>query len=163
MDTSPSSLADSGFPLPRWPDLLIESENLLRLFNGAMEQRCDFPGLILGDAFAGGDERVEEAYRVEAMQARFAPEGLYIRARLIRRAWVEPASSEDEELSGEAVIDGEVCLSFVPQRHVCPFIDVMGGWIRFADGREPRRIDPFGYRLERDEALEWGVIVEPNP
>ncbi len=150
-----------GFEPVRWPDLELTEERLVRLFEGVLEARLEPARLAFGDegAIAAAEGRVDEAWRTGGMQARFAPEGVYVRAWCEVRLRLVGADDPAEEPVATLRLDGELCLSFVAQRHASPFVDFMGGTLELAGADDVaatvRRIDPFALRLEPAHLLEW--------
>lgn len=153
--------ARGRFPGIRWPDVALTEDNLRRLFEGVLEARVNVAAFALGDdidseALAG---RVEEAWRLDAMQVRFAPEGVFVRAAftvLVRLASADPEAEPEAEVS--VAIGGEICLSYVELHHVRPFVDFMGGQLRLLDP-EPvvRTLEPYTWMVEPDAAVAWGL------
>ncbi|WP_442889847.1 hypothetical protein [Congregicoccus parvus] len=162
----------SRFPGVLWPDLNLDRDNLRRLVEGVLEERLDLVGLAFGDdidrdALA---DRVEEAWRMDEMQVRFAPEGVSIRFACTVRVALGEAEGEGEEhtiaLGGDSFVDleiaGALCLSFVARLHTRPFIDFMGGTVakpeeRGAGTPPARQIDPFTLLVSPQLAIGWGL------
>lgn len=146
----------------RWPDLALEGANLEKLAMGVLESRLDLAREAFGPDFdaAAAGSRLEEAWRVDALQARYAPEGVYVRGaftvRLVLAAEeVEPGDGDEAtEILG---LRAEFCVSFVEQHHTRPYIDFMGGEVRRESDGAARTIDPFAFRLDPADAVGWGL------
>jgi hypothetical protein len=162
----------SRFPGVLWPDLNLDRDNLRRLVEGVLEERLDLVGLAFGDdidrdALA---DRIEEAWRMDEMQVRFAPEGVSIRFACTVRVALAEAEGEGAERAadsgGDSFVDleiaGALCLSFVARLHTRPFIDFMGGTVvkceeRGAGALPARQIDPFTLLVSPQLAIGWGL------
>lgn len=154
-----------AFAAVHWPDLPLAPANLERLVEGVLDDRCDCVRLAFGEEIAADalGDRVTEAWRTDALQVRFAPEGVLARAAFSVRVEIAP---EDE---GEAGADGgeplaetlafavEVCVSFTHRHHVRPFIDFMGGTARRAGDGTVLRLDPFAREMSPADAVAWGI------
>lgn len=143
----------------RWPDLAITTENLGRLLEGVLGARIDFARAAFGDDFSAesvDDDQLEEAWRREAIDVRYAPEGLYVRARhAVRIRLLDETGAEEAAETLE--VEAEICLSFSTRRHARPFVDFMNGRLtRVADGAS-QVIDPFGLMIEPEAAVAWGL------
>ncbi len=160
----------------RWPDVDLDRENLRRLFEGALDEHLDLAALAFGDQAnrAGAAERIEEAWRLDAMRVRFAPEGVFARARFsVRlRLWGDGPAAEAPEDEAALTIEGELCLSFTERNHTRPFVDFMGGRLRVeepaamdagASPAEDKRIDPFALMISPQLAVAWGLNAASLP
>ncbi len=154
----------SPFPPVRWPDVAATGENLARLAEGVLAARCDFAREAFGPDFDSEalTDRLSEAWRLDAMQARYAPEGLYVRITYAVRVVLS-----DEDDGAEAVetlaVEGELCLSFSTRRHAQPFVDFMGGHIVRASDGAARRLDPFALQVDPESAVAWGLNGVDEP
>ena len=142
----------------RWPDVALTEENLARLAEGVLAARLDFGREAFGpdcDTDALG-ERIEEAWRRDARQVRFAPEGVYVRVRCSIRVRVLDEDGQ-EECAELLHLEAELCLSFSTRRHARPFVDLMGGRLTRSSDGASRAIDPFGLMVEPQLAVAWGL------
>lgn len=146
------------FAAVRWPHLALDAPNLWRLVEGVLGERVDLAREAFGadldsDALA---DRIELAWREDALHVRYAPEGLYVRARCSVRLWWLQDDDEGDEPAEETLgCEMELCLSFSTRRHARPFVDFMSGRIvRVSDGVS-RPIDPFGLMVEPELAVAW--------
>lgn len=142
----------------RWPDVLLTEENLFRLVDGVLAERLDFAREAFGPDFESEAlvERLEEAWRHDGLQARFAPEGVFARAvSCVRVRLVDPDG--EEEAVETLTVEAELCLSFSTRRHARPFVDFMGGRITRSGDGASRALDPFGLMVEPQLAVAWGL------
>lgn len=149
----------STFAPVRWPDLAVTTENLALLAEGVLGARCDFAREAFGpdlDSDALSD-RLEEAWRLEAMQVRYAPEGLYLRFNYTVRVTLAGDDADDDATEETLAVEGELCLSFSARRHARPFVDFMGGRILRAGDGAVRALDPFALMIEPQTAVAWGL------
>lgn len=148
------------FAAVRWPDVALDRANLERLAEGVLGARLDLAGEAFGpdfDSAACGD-RLEEAWRTDALQVRFAPEGVSIRAAFSVRVTLADAEDDAAVAAGETLeLGAEICLSFVERHHTRPFVDFMGGEVRRASDGATRKIDPFAFAVEPAAAVAWGL------
>lgn len=146
----------------RWPDLAITPENLRRICEGVLESKVDAATCALGDVvdverFA---DDIEEAWRLDGLQARFAPEGVFLQVAFTVRAIFEPDEVGDDasRIAGQVTIEGELCLSFVARQHARPFVDFMGGVVRRAEPEAfEKQIEPFALQIDPPLAVAWGL------
>ncbi|MGH8021249.1 MAG: hypothetical protein ACREIA_23810 [Opitutaceae bacterium] len=157
----------------RWPDIDLAAGNLRRLFEGVLDERLDLAELAFGEQANRADaaEQLEEAWRLEAMHTRFAPEGVYVRAKFsVRIRLLDDAApddpSEDEVWLG---VEGELCLSFATRQHTRPFVDFMGGSLRIEERTgdatpvaTEKRLDPFALMVSPQLAVAWGLNAAPE-
>ena len=142
-----------------WPDLALEAANLERLAEGLVDGLVDAPRLAFGDDFdpEQSHDVLEEAWRTDALQARFAPEGLYVRAAFTVRLMLSEEEAGEVVADESLVIEAEFCVSFVEKFGVRPFVDFMGGAVRrIGDGIETR-LDPRGFMITPEDAVAWGL------
>ena len=147
-----------SFASVRWPDIAITETNLRALVEGVVTARVDVAREAFGhdldtDALA---DRLEQACRHDAMQVRFAPEGVFVRARCEVRVWLLGDEGEEDE-EETLTVEGELCLSFSTRRHARPYVDFMGGRLVRASDGAARGIDPFGMMIEPQIAVAWGL------
>jgi hypothetical protein len=152
-----------------WPDLALDPDNLVRLAEGVIGSRIDFARAAFGDDFEAEAcaDRIEEAWRTDAFQARFAPEGVFVRVEFTvevalldaPRSDAEPAIGADEpDAARESLrVAAEFCLSFVEKHRTRPFIDFMGGELRRESDGAARRIEPYSFMVEPGDAIAWGL------
>jgi hypothetical protein len=155
----------SAFAPIRWPDLVVDPANLARLVEGVLDARCDCARLVFGEDFdASADavvDRLSETWRTDALQVRFAPEGVFVRARI--SVLVELAADEhaDAPEIPEAIdtlwFTSELCVSFTQRHHVRPFVDFMSGEVHRASDGAITRLDPFAREVSPQDAVEWGL------
>jgi hypothetical protein len=144
----------------RWPDLALDPAGVERLAEGVLASRLDLPSRAFGPDFDGAacGDRIAEAWRTEACEARFAPEGVFVRAAFT----VVVTLAEDEPGGGvmaeeTLAIRCEVCLSFVERRHTRPYVDFMGGEVRRASDGAVGRLDPCAFMVDPADAVAWGL------
>jgi len=148
----------SRFGAVRWPDVAVTEDNLARLVEGVLGARIDFAREAFGPDFEseGLEERLEEGWRRDAVQVRYAPEGVFVRAAFTVR--VRLIDDEGEEEAHEILsVEAELCLSFSTRRHARPFVDFMAGRIARSSGGAARTIDPFAMMIEPQAAVAWGL------
>jgi hypothetical protein len=169
-DRAGEAAAKGGsFEAVRWPDLALEAPNLVRLAVGVFAVRLDLAREAFGSDFdsAASAERLEEAWRTDALQARYAPEGIFVRAAFTVRVALAADPDEVDPTGEPAAVEtltlaAEFCVSFVEQRHTRPFVDFMGGEVRRGSDGASRTLDAFAFRVEPAQAVEWGLNgVEP--
>jgi hypothetical protein len=150
--------AGTRFGSVRWPDVALGEVNLQRLCEGVLGARCDFLREAFGPDFEaeGLEDRIEEGWRNDAAQVRFAPEGVFVRAAFTVRVAVSDEAGV-VELEETLAVEGEICLSFSTRRHTRPFVDFMGGQIIRASDHAARVIDPFGMMVSPQDAVAWGL------
>jgi len=152
--------AEGQLPV-RWPDLALEPANLARLVEGVLGARLNFPMLAFGEDFDADacGERLSEAWRTDDLQVRYAPEGVFVRAKF--SVLVELASDpDDEDDTGAAEtvwVVCELCVSFTHRHHTRPFVDFMGGTVTRASDGATRALDPFAREIAPADAFEWGL------
>jgi hypothetical protein len=155
------------FPPVRWPDLPLDARDIERLAEGVLASRLDLGAEAFGpdfDSVACAD-RLEDAWRTDACEARFAPEGVYMRAAFTVAVALRDEDTDSgapgatpEIVAKEALtIVSEICLSFVERHHTRPFVDFMGGEIRRAGDGATRRLDPCAFMIEPADAVAWGL------
>jgi len=157
-DRAGAAQAGSRFAGVRWPDVAVTEDNLLRLVEGVLSVRVDFAREAFGPDFESEEcaDRLEEAWRADAVQLRYAPEGVYARTAFTVRVRLCDDDGEEEALESLEV-EAELCLSFSTRRHARPFVDVMSGRIvRTGDGAT-RVLDPFAQMIEPQAAVAWGL------
>lgn len=148
----------SRFAAIRWPDVAVTEDNLARLVEGVLGARIDFAREAFGPDFEseGLEERLEEGWRRDAVQVRYAPEGVFVRAAFtIRVRWIDDEGGE--EALETLAVEAELCLSFSTRRHARPFVDFMGGRITRTSDGAARTIDPFAMMIEPQAAVAWGL------
>ena len=151
--------ARNRFAGVRWPDLPLDAANLERLAEGVVDGLADAARLAFGDDFdpAASRDELEEAWRTDALQARFAPEGLYVRAAFTVRLRLSEEESNEAVADETLAIEAEFCVSFVEKYGVRPFVDFMGGAVRrIGDGTETR-LPPRGFIITPEDAVAWGL------
>lgn len=171
--------AAGRWPPVRWPDLALTPENMARLVEGVLDERCDCARLAFGDDFDASAVagRLTEAWRTDDVALRFAPEGVFIRAAFTVRVEIAPEDAEETEHphgelaearargltdEDEAVVetlgfDVEVCVSFTSRHHTRPFVDFMGGTVRRTGDGAVTRLDPFAREIAPADAVAWGL------
>ncbi|HEX9786149.1 MAG TPA: hypothetical protein VGA56_25910 [Opitutaceae bacterium] len=157
----------------RWPDVALDGENLRRLVEGVLDEHLDIASIALGE---GADvrllaDRIEEAWRLDEMRVRYAPEGVFVDAAFALRVTLLSADEQEETPEAEVLlnIESELCLSFTERNQTRPFVDFMGGCVRVLDDdpdlpgqagatvvRE-KRIDPFALMVSPALAVKWGL------
>jgi hypothetical protein len=147
-----------------WPHIALDARNLERLVEGVLGVRMDFVRAAFGDDFDADAraDRVEEAWRTDALQTRYAPEGVFVRARFTVRVTLAEEADEAEKSEGSfgdetLEIAAEICLSFVERRHTRPFVDFMSGELRRLSDGTVKKLDPFAFAIEPSDALAWGL------
>jgi len=157
-DRAGAVAAGGRFAGVRWPDVALTEDNLLRLLEGVLGARFDFAREAFGPDFdsEGLAGRLDEAWRRDAVQVRFAPEGVYVRAAFTVRVRLDGEDGEEEACETLAV-EAEVCLSFSTRRHARPFVDFMGGRLARASDGAARVTDPFALMIEPQDAVAWGL------
>jgi hypothetical protein len=142
----------------RWPDVAVTEDNLACLVEGALGERINFPQEAFGPDFEsdGLEDRLDEGWRRDALQVRYAPEGVFVRAVFTVRVRLCDEEGAEEATESLAVV-AEVCLSFSTLRHARPFLDFMGGHIVRASDGAARTIDPFALMIEPQTAVAWGL------
>lgn len=161
------SNARDAFATVRWPDLALDRANLGRLAEGVLAARYDLARLAFGEEWDGAaaGERVEEAWRTDALHARYAPEGMFVRAALSIIVTVHPTDDarapdapEDAPLAEEVLhFAFELCVSFTYRHHTRPFVDFMGGELRRESDDSQVRLDPFAHEVAPADAVAWGL------
>lgn len=156
-----------GFPAVRWPDLAVERANVAKLIEGVMAAHCDFARLAFGPDFDAEavEELLSESWRTDAMQLRFAPEGVFVRGQLSIRFVIEPddVDGNADATTETLVLTLELCLSFTHRHHTRPFVDFMGGEVRRQGDGQVKRLDPFACEISPVEAIGWGLNgVDPE-
>ncbi|MBE2215324.1 MAG: hypothetical protein IAE82_15735 [Opitutaceae bacterium] len=157
-DRAGAARAGARFAGVRWPDVAADEDNLARLVEGVLGARVDFAREAFGPDFEseGPEHRLEEAWRRDAVQVRYAPEGLFVRAAFTVRVRLSDDDGEEEALESVSV-DAEICLSFSTRRHARPFVDFMRGRLLRASDGAARTIDPFAMMVEPQDAVAWGL------
>ncbi len=147
------------FPAVRWPDLALATENVARLAEGVLSARCDCARLAFGDDFEveAHEERLSEAWRTDALETRYAPEGVYVRAAFSVRVELAPETDEAETISETLSFTCELCVSFTHRHHIRPFVDFMGGEVRRNGDDVKMHLDPFAHEIAPADALAWGL------
>jgi hypothetical protein len=147
-----------------WPHIALDARNLERLVEGVLGARIDIVRAAFGDEFDAGacEDRIEEAWRTDALQTRYAPEGVFVRARFTVRVTLVGEDGEAEKIEeppGDETLEitTELCLSFVERRHTRPFVDFMSGELRRVGDGIARKLDPFAFAIEPGDALAWGL------
>lgn len=152
-----------AFAPVRWPDVALHAENLARLVEGVIDARCDCARLAFGDAWDEGavGDRFSEAWRTDALDVRYAPEGVFVRAAVTVRMEIAPEAGDEDD---GAVADVEtlhftveVCVSFTHRHHTRPFVDFMGGAVSRSGDDTVMRLDPFGHEIAPADAVAWGL------
>jgi hypothetical protein len=150
-----------GFPPVRWPDLALHPANLARLAEGVLDARCDCARLAFGEGFdrAPLRERLSESWRTDALHARYAPEGVFVRAKfsVLVEIAPDPEEGDDEAASETLSFTCEICVSYSSLHHTRPFVDFMSGTVRRATEGVAVRLDPFARAVTPQDAVEWGL------
>jgi hypothetical protein len=153
-----------AFAAVHWPDVPLTPTNLGRLVEGVLDDRCDCVRLAFGEDVETEalGERVTEAWRTDALQTRFAPEGVFVRAAFTVRVAIAPDGDQERDGNAEPMVETlafavEVCVSFTHRHHVRPFLDFMGGTVRRAGDGAVLRLDPFAREVSPADAVAWGV------
>lgn len=157
--------ANRGLGAIHWPHVSMEPATLARLVEAVLDERCDWARLAFGETFEAEalGERLSEAWRTDAVQVRFAPEGVFVRASFTVRVEVEPEEDDvqdketDPPLVEVLTATAEICLSFTPRHHVRPFVDFMDGEIRRTGDAAAVRLDPFAREVSPIDAVAWGL------
>jgi len=151
--------APGGFPLPRWPDILIERDNLERLIEGILAERIDWPALVFeGDP--PPDEVLEAIEMMIAMpdlQIRFAPEGCFLKSRVIIRLRLDDPDDEADSFQEDLEVESELCLSFTERYGVSPVVDIMGGTVGLKSTGAEARLEPGTEVIDPERAVDWGL------
>jgi hypothetical protein len=157
-DRAGAAQAGARFAGVRWPDVSVTEDNMQRLVEGVLGARIDFAREAFGPDFEpeGQEDRLEEGWRHDAAQMRFAPEGVFVRAACTVRVRLCDEEGGEEALETLAV-EAEMCLSFSTRRHARPFVDFMAGRIVRASDGAARTIDPFALMIEPQTAVAWGL------
>lgn len=144
----------------RWPDLDLELSNLERMAEGVLGARCNLAEIALGNDFDpdGLDSPVDERWRTDRLDVRFAPEGVFVQAAFTVRFLV-PADVGGESPDAEETITvaGEFCLSHTELHGVCPVVDFLRGDVCRASDQMRTRLNPFTLRIDAVTAVLWGL------
>ena len=147
------------FPWPRWPDILVDRANLERLVEGIMAERVDWPDIV----FEGNPppdealEAIEMMVAVPDMQVRLAPEGCYLKSRVVIRLRLENPDDESESFDEELDIMSELCLSFTERYGVCPVIDIMSGSVVLKSTGAETELETSTEVIDPERAVDWGL------
>jgi len=148
-----------GFPWPKWPDILIDRNNLEALVEGVLAERMDWPSLVFeGDP--PPDEVLEAIEMMIAMpdlQVRMAPEGCYLKSRVIVRLRLDDPGDEAESFQEDLEIESELCLSFTERFGVSPVIDIMSGTVILKSTGASGKLEPGTEVIDPERAIDWGL------
>lgn len=148
-----------GFRRPQWPDILIERNNLEHLIEGILAERVDWPNLVFeGDP--PPDEVLEAIEMMIAMpdlQVRMAPEGCYLKSRVIIRLRLEDPDDDADSFQEDLEIESELCLSFTERFGVNPVIDIMSGTVVLKSTGALGKIEPGTEVIDPERAVDWGL------
>lgn len=150
--------ASTSWKPVHWPHIDLRSVNLERLAEAVIDARLDTATIAFGDDFdpERSADDLEEAWRTDEFQARFAPEGVFVCAGFSILLTIKDASADDEVIAEETlVVKAEFCLSFSEKHHTRPFIDFMDGAVRRNSDGFSRKIDPFSMFIEPEDAVAW--------
>jgi hypothetical protein len=150
--------ASTSWTPVHWPHVDLRSVNLERLAEAVVDSRLDTAVIAFGDDFDSerSSDDLEEAWRTDEFQARFAPEGVFVCAGFSILLTISDANADDEIIAEETlIIKAEFCLSFSEKHHTRPFIDFMDGEVRRGSDGVRKKIDPFSMFIEPDDAVAW--------
>lgn len=144
----------------RWPDLDLESSNLERTAEEIFGARSNLAGIALGEDFdsEAGESEVDERWRTDRLEVRFAPEGVMVRASFTVRFVVAGAAAGEPTSAEEVlIITGEFCLSHTELHGVCPVVDFLQGEVCRVSEQTRTNLNPFTMRLDAVTAVMWGL------
>lgn len=144
----------------RWPDLDLELSNLERMAEGLLGARCHLVEIALGNDFNPDvlDAQVDERWRTDRLEVRFAPEGVFVRAAFtIRFVVASEAGDEPPEAVETVTVAGEFCLSHTELHGVSPVVDFLSGEVCRTSDQTRTRLNPFTLRLDPVSAVNWGL------
>jgi hypothetical protein len=148
-----------GFPWPKWPDILIDRDNLEALVEGILAERVDWPDLVFeGDP--PPDEVLEAIEMMIAMpdlQVRMAPEGCYLKSRVIIRLRLDDPDDDADSFQEDLEIESELCLSFTERFGVSPVVDIMGGTVLLKSTGASEKLEPATEVVDPERAVDWGL------
>jgi len=156
---SGSACEPGGFPGPKWPDILIDHGNLEALIEGVLAERVDWPALVF-DRDPPPDEVLEAIEMMIAMpdlQIRFAPEGCFLKSRVIIRLRLDDPDDEADSFREDLEVESELCLSFTERYGVSPVVDIMGGTIVLKSTGAEARLESGSEVLDPERAVDWGL------
>jgi hypothetical protein len=148
-----------GFGRPQWPDLLMDRANMEALVEGVLAERIDWPDLVFEGEPPPDEvlEAIEMMIAVPDLQIRFAPEGCFLRSRVIIRLYLEDPEDPEGSFQEDLEIESEFCLSFTERFGVSPVVDIMGGKIVLRSTGAVSDIEPGTEMIEADQAVDWGM------
>jgi hypothetical protein len=148
-----------GFARPQWPDLLMDRANMEALVEGVLAERIDWPDLVFEGEPPPDEvlEAIEMMIAVPDLQIRFAPEGCFLRSRVIIRLYLEDPEDPEGSFQEDLEVESEFCLSFTERFGVSPVVDIMGGKIVLRSTGAVSDIEPGTEMIEPDQAVDWGM------
>ena len=148
-----------GFRWPKWPDILIDRNNLEALVEGILAERVDWPTLVFeGDP--PPDEVLEAIEMMIAMpdlQVRMAPEGCYLKSRVIIRLRLDGPDDDADSFQEDLEIESELCLSFTERFGVSPVVDIMNGRVILKSTGASGKLEPGTEVIDPERAVDWGL------
>lgn len=143
-----------------WPDIDLESSNLERLAEGVLGARCNLVEIALDEDVDANalESEVDERWRTDRLEVRFAPEGVFVRASFSVRFVVEdPEEAEPRSAEETLNLYGEFCLSHTELHGVSPVVDFLHGCVGRTSDQTRTRLNPFTLRLDAVTAVLWGL------
>jgi hypothetical protein len=151
--------AVDGFPWARWPDILIKRVNLERLIEGIMTERVDWPDLIFEGQPPPDEvlEAIEIMVAVPDLQVRLAPEGCYLKSRMVIHLRLGDPDDKKHSFDEQLDIESELCLSFTERYGVCPVIDIMSGLVVLKSTGTAMELESGTEVIDLEQAVDWGL------
>lgn len=148
-----------GFARPQWPDVAIDPANMEALVEGILAERIDWPDLVFEGEPPPDEvlEAIEMMIAMPVLQIRFAPEGCFLKTRVIIRLYLEDPEDTEDSFQEDLEVESEFCLSFTERYGVSPVVDIMGGKIVLLSTGTVSEIEPGTEVIEPERAVEWGL------
>ena len=129
---------------------------------GILAERVDWPSLVF-EGEPPPDEVLEAIEMMIAMpdlQVRMAPEGCYLKSRVIIRLCLDDLDDPDDDADSfqeDLEIESELCLSFTERFGVSPVVDIMSGTVLLKSTGASGKLEPGTEVIDPERAVDWGL------
>ncbi len=103
------------------------------------------------------NETIEMMIAMPDLQVRMAPEGCYLKSRVIIRLCLEDPDDDADSFQEDLEIESELCLSFTERFGVSPVVDIMSGTVLLKSTGVSGKLEPATEVIDPERAGDWGL------